>query len=408
MPVAGVWLKLHARREPAWGFGLEERFGRGPSGNTAPLWVHAASVGEVNSAAGLVAAIRERWPEQPLRLTAFTATGCQRWTELTRGLAHVTVAPLPLDHPVWVRRALGRLAPVGIVIVETEIWPNLLCAAHAQGIPVLMVSARISASSVRGWERWIGKDMMHAALAPVAHVGAQSEDDARHFAQLGAKSVAVDGSLKWDAQSARPADAEVAAVQQALQGRRCWLAASTHEGEDAILLDAHLRLRAQYPGLCLLLAPRHPRRADAVQQLCAARGLDVVRRTSAMGPGSAAVWLVDTLGELTVFMTAAEVVFMAGSLVPVGGHNLLEPAACGTPIVTGTQPENARAIAQSLEQAQAMIRAGDAEAIAAAVGGLLENPRAAREQAARATEVLRAGGGAVSRSLTAIADQLSL
>ncbi len=408
MPMAGAWLRLRARREPAWGFGLEERFGRGPADNTAPLWVHAASVGEVNSAAGLVAAIRERWPEQPLRLTAFTATGCQRWTELTRGLAHVTVAPLPLDHPVWVRRALKRVAPLGIVIVETEIWPNLLCAAHAQGIPVLMVSARISASSVRGWERWIGKDMMHAALAPVVHVGAQSEDDARHFAQLGAKTVAVDGSLKWDAHSARPANAEVAAVQQALQGRRSWLAASTHEGEDAILLDAHLRLRAQYPDLCLLLAPRHPRRADTVQQLCAARGLEVVRRTGAMGPGSAAVWLVDTLGELTVFMSAAEVVFMAGSLVPVGGHNLLEPAACGTPIVTGTQPENARAIAQSLEQAQAMLRAGDAKAIAAAVGGLLEDPRAATEQAARATEVLRAGGGAVSRSLTAIADQLSL
>lgn len=408
MPLAGVWLRRRARHDPAWAFALEERFGNGPEAEVAPLWIHAASVGEVNSAAGLVSAIRARWPERALRLTAFTATGCARWKELARDMPHVHVAPMPLDHPVWVERALRRTGPVGIVIVETEIWPNFLLAAHAQAIPVLMVSARISARSVRGWERWIGRKLMHAALAPIIHVGAQSESDAAHFARLGATAIAVDGSLKWDAKSAQPQAAQVASVRRALHGRRCWLAASTHDGEDAILLDAHLRLQERYPGLCMLLAPRHPYRADAVQQLCEARGMAVVRRTSAQDPGAAPVWLIDTLGELTTFMAAAEVVFMGGSLVPVGGHNLLEPVACGTPVVTGTQPENAQEIAQALESAQAILRAGDAEAIAQAISGLLESPEAAQAQADRAAAVLQSGGGAVSRAIKVMASRLPL
>ncbi len=407
MPIAGVWLRYRARREPAWGFGLEERFGRAQPASDAPVWIHAASMGEVNSAVVLVQAIRQRWPQRALRLTAFTATGCARWNELVADLPGVTVAPLPLDHPAWVARALAAVSPSMLIIVETEIWPNFLHAAHQRHIPVVMVSARISERSVRGWERWLGRRTLELALAPIAHVGAQTAADEERFRRLGAIHTAVDGSLKWDAVPALPHAEKIRAIEAALQGRRCWLAASTHEGEEIVVLNAHRRLQRQFPGLCLLLAPRHPPRASAVSDLCLEQGFAVARRSREETLGPSDIWLIDTLGELTEFFSVAEAVFMGGSLVPVGGHNLLEPAASRTPILTGPHSENAAAVAEALEQAGGLIRVGDASEIIAQVQHLLDDPRAAADLTNRAAAVLEAGKGALPRALKAIAAQLA-
>lgn len=402
MPVAWAWLWLKARREPEWRIGLGARRGYAPPNLHNALWVHAASVGEVNSALALVRSLREQWPEVPLLLTAFTGTGCQRWLAEFGDDKLCVVSALPLDHPRWVRRWVSSLRPRAFLSVETEIWPNLFLRLHANNIPVLIFSARISASSVRGWTRWLGAALLEKVLAPVAHVGAQTSVDAERFESLGAAHVRVDGSLKWDAGQSMQKSEQGAVLRQALGHRRCWLAASTHDGEEAIILEAHQRLTKANPGLCLMLAPRHPRRAGVVAALCAERGLRIARRSAGDAPDDVDVWLIDTLGELPAFMTVAEWVFMGGSLVPVGGHNLLEPAMLSVPIMTGPYTQNAQEVALSLEVAGGLQRVAGMDEIVVAAQSWLDCPEKAQLVAQRAQAVARQGRGGLAKALKSV------
>ncbi|MEN8720976.1 MAG: 3-deoxy-D-manno-octulosonic acid transferase, partial [Oceanococcaceae bacterium] len=328
-PLVLLGMRWRARREPLWGRDLASR--RGLFGALykvpadPPLWIHAASVGEVNSAQGLLQAVRARWPQQPLLLTAFTPSGCEAWQRLARDDPGIAVRPLPLDHPRWMARAFRSVRPCGLVLIETEIWPHMLGCAHQRACPVVMISARVGERSVRGWERWLGRALLADILTPIAHVGAQTEADAERLHRLGARHVVVEGSLKWDRLAPDATDATVAMLRNALGERPNWLAASTHPGEEAMVLRAHQHLRADDPQWLLILAPRHPRRADEVAALCATMGMRCVRRSRGEPIADAAVWLIDTLGELVHLMAAADRVFMGGSLVPIGGHNLLEP-----------------------------------------------------------------------------------
>lgn len=402
MPVAWAWLWLKAQPEPEWGFGLRARRGHAPSIGQDPIWVHAASVGEVNSALSLIRALRKRWPEVPLLLTAFTATGCQRWRSVFEEDQFITVSALPLDHPVWVRRWLETVQPCIFLSVETEIWPNLFLALHARHIPVVVSSARISESSQRGWQRWLGRALLGEVLAPVAHIGAQTVVDAERFRSLGAKSVRVDGSLKWDASGADLRPVLLQGLRDSVGERRCWLAASTHQGEDEVVLAVHAELLKMDPGLCLLLAPRHPRRAGSIVELCEQAGLRVAQRSRGDSPERANVWLIDTLGELQEFMAIAEWVFMGGSLVPVGGHNLLEPAMLARPIVTGPHTENAAEIANELERGGALLRAGCTDELLAVAQRWLRNPEQAEKVASQARVISEKGRGALQKTLLAV------
>lgn len=401
-PLALAWMRSRRGVAEGWAATVAERQGALPARRDRPLWLHAASVGEVHAALPLLRALHERWPGLPVQLSAFTPTGLARWRALYPDIAS---AALPLDHPDSVARALDALRPRVLLIVETELWPNLLRAAHARQIPVLFVSARVRESSLRGWRRWVGPKLLAEALAPVRWLGAQTAADAARFASLGATRVAVAGNLKWDARP--PVDAALQAeFAAALQARSAWLAASTHPGEDEILLAAHAALLKQDPACLLLLAPRHPRRAEEVAALCAQAGLRVARRSRGESPAAAQVWLIDTLGELTALMAACPRVFLGGSLVPVGGHNLLEPAALDCALAVGPHTDNAAEVAAALEQAGGLQRVADAAALAALLQQWFSQPAQAAASAAAARACLEAGGGAVQAALAQLAPLL--
>lgn len=382
---------------------LAERFGFGPAAPAGGLWVHAVSVGEVQAAASLVRALRRRYPDLPLTLTTATPTGRGRARSLFGG--EVAVRYLPYDVPGPVNRFLDRVRPQLGIILETELWPNLYRACARRGVPLVLASARVSERSVRRY-RWAG-GLVREALAHEVIVAAQSAADAGRFAALGASPTRtpVVGNLKFDFELPPDAEARGRALREALgAGRPVWVAGSTHEGEEELVLDAQARLAADLPDALLVLAPRHPPRFEAVAALLRRRGVAFVTRSSGADVGlTTAVLLVDTLGELVLFYAAADVAFVGGSLVPIGGHNLLEPAALGKPIVTGPHTSNAAPVARLLLAAGAAEVVADGPALAACVGRLLADGEARRVVGGRALAAVAANRGALARFLELLA-----
>ncbi|MGH8457779.1 MAG: lipid IV(A) 3-deoxy-D-manno-octulosonic acid transferase, partial [Nevskiales bacterium] len=330
-------------REPGYRQRWRERFGRRPAGAGSAvaaggIWLHVASIGEAQAARPLVESLLKQYPRlPPLTLTCITPTGSeclrQLWGE------RVAHSYLPFDTPAAVTRFLDRLQPKLALVLETELWPNLYASCAARGIPLLMVSARMTETSLKSFNRFPGAGLLRETLACTAGILAQTEADAQRYRRAGAPAerVAVAGNLKFDYRL----DPSLVSRAQVLRegwgaARPVWIAASTHEGEEAIVLVAHARLRERQPDLLLVLVPRHPQRFETVAGLCAKSGLSTARRSRGeTGDTHSAILLVDTIGELNMFYAAADVVFVGGSLVPVGGHNLLEPAALGLPILVG-------------------------------------------------------------------------
>ena len=342
---------VRAAKHPAYRTHLGERFGLGRRLAVPSIWLHAVSVGEVSAAAALVRALHARHPDVPLVLTTATPTG--RAQAATLFGADVEVRFLPYDTAGSVRRFLARTRPLAAIIMETELWPNLLRECRRRDVPVLLASARLSAKSVASYRRF--GHLFRDVFTPNLAVAAQTGEDAERFRAIGASAeqLSVVGNVKFDLDL--PAD--IAAAGRALRGalgqmRAAWTAGSTHAGEEEQLVDAHARFRETHPDAVLLLVPRHQDRFDAVADLLARRGINFARR-SAMGEsarvsGEVSVLLGDTVGELTVLYAAADIAFVGGSLVPIGGHNLLEPAALGLPVLTGPSHSNGKEIAQLL------------------------------------------------------------
>jgi 3-deoxy-D-manno-octulosonic-acid transferase len=412
-PFALLALLWRARRESGALRGFGARFGFGPvlatSGN---IWVHAASVGEVQAAAALIAALRARHPQRACVLTCATPAGRARAEALCAAQADVRYAPF--DLPGSVARAFRRLRPGLLVVIEAEIWPNLLAACAHAGVPVVYASARVSARSAAAWGRW--SSLLAPLLARGVSVAAQSADDVARFVALGvpAAAVSVAGNLKFE----REVPGEVSARGAALRaryapGRPLWVAGSTREGEEAAVLQAARAVAARHPGAVLVLAPRHPPRFDAVAAMVAAAGCACLRHSgaaaaavaAAAAPGAPCVVLLDTLGELLDFYAAADVAFVGGSLVPAGGHNLLEPAALGVPVIAGPHQFNAPDIARALQQAGALTIVPDAAALAAAVGALIDDAGARARQGAAGRAVVAANRGALER-IVALAESV--
>lgn len=399
-PLALLALRWLGRREPEWLSGLEQRRGELPTFPTPPLWVHAASVGEVRSAWGLLRALRDQYPQRPFLLTAFTPTGVAAWHAAQ--IANATVAAWPFDHGPWVRRALRRVQPQLLLIIETEIWPQMLLAAHQQQVPVVFASARVRARSVRGWQRWLGPGLLRRCLAPVALLGTQTAADAQRFEQLGAGRVEALGSLKWDLCPASPDPDWAECLVAACASRSVWLAASTHPGEEEAVLAAHRALRERWPQALLILAPRHPRRAAQVMKLAEREDLPTVRRSAGVATDDAAVWLLDTLGELQGVFEQVKVVFMGGSLVPVGGHNLLEPARASCAIISGPHWRNAEDVGMALQQAQAWRLIEHGSELVDVVGQLWQCAATTQMLGQAAHTVQQAGSGAQARIQAAL------
>lgn len=394
-------LMLRALRQTGSMDPTHARFGFVPRRHDRPLWFHAASVGEVQALLPLVRALRQAEPELPLQFTTFTAAGAAR---LRAALGPDTaVAPVPLDLPVCARAFVARVRPRALCVIETELWPILLLECTAAGVPFAFVSARVT-------ERAAGRldffqPFLAWALGPARAVLTQTGADALRLRALGAPGARtrIVGNVKWDLaiDAAVPA-AGNAFKREVLGGRPALVAGSTREGEEALVLEAFAKLRAADPTLALVLAPRHPERADAVAAACAAAGLGCVRRSKGAPLGDGAVLLLDTLGELDRWYAAGEVAFVGGSLKPFGGHNLLEPAALGLPVLAGPHQENAPEVAARLVEAGGLRIVKDATELATAAGALLADPGESAAMGGRARGAVHANRGALEHCLREI------
>ena len=382
-----------------------ERFGFAP---TLPvhgtLWLHAVSVGEVNAVARLVEFLLTQSPDQALMLTTGTPTGSARVRQLFGD--RVYHAYLPYDLPGSVRRFLMRTQPSVGVIVETEIWPNLYTLAARQGMPLLIINARLSERSMRGFAIMPGVRLIRAALDGVVQVLAQNEIDAERYRRLGARPerVRVVGNLKFDlalAADVHRIGADVRAV--AGEARSVWIAASTHEGEEQAVLNAHATVLKAFPDALLLIAPRHPEQFRAVTQAARAAGFQTRTRSGERLPDTRTqCFVLDSLGELMGFYAAADVAFVGGSLTPVGGHNVLEPAALGLAVLVGPHTFNFVEIVDALITAGGAARVAEADALGPAVLELLRNTQVRTRMGAAGLKVLERGRGALAEITAAV------
>ncbi len=383
--------------------GLGERFGRVRPLPSPSIWLHAVSLGEMSAAAPLVRALHERYPQLPLVLTTATPAGRARAQALFAAFAEIHF--LPYDSPGSVRRFLGRVRPRIAIIMETELWPNLFRECRQCGIPVVLASARLSAKSVSRYRRF---GALFSGLFKNVTVAAQSAEDAQRFLSIGAAAdqTCAIGNVKFDL----AVHAELLGAGQILRaaygGRPVWVAGSTHAGEEEQLLEAHGMLRKHCPDALLLLAPRHKDRFASVADLLSGRGIAFVRRSETMAVGvlpvHAHVLLVDTLGELVALYASADVAFVGGSLVPTGGHNLLEPAALGLPVLTGPSHENGRDTARLLLERGAALQVSSARELAAQLQRLLGDPAERRRVGTIGKEIVDSNRGSVQRLLALI------
>jgi 3-deoxy-D-manno-octulosonic-acid transferase len=345
-----VWLRLlwRIRRQPDSLRHFGERHGFFAGRPPRPLlWLHTVSLGETRAAEPLIDALLTEYPEHALLLTHMTPTGRAAGAELMGKYAsRLRQAYLPYDLPGACARFLDHFEPCLGLLMETEIWPNLIAAARARSLPVLLVSARLSARSQRGYRRFL--PLIRPAMKGLAVVAAQTPTDAARLKSLGARDVRVTGNLKFDVVPAPEKRQLGADWRSALGSRPVWLAASTREGEEALILDAFARLVP--PEVLLLLVPRHPQRFGEVAALIERRGLSFCRRRLQRPVPETRVWLGDSMGEMPAYFTLANLALMGGTLLPFGGQNLIEAAACACPVLVGPHSDN---FAQATEDALA-------------------------------------------------------
>ena len=373
LPLLPLRLWWRGRREPGYREKIPERFGRYDARDVPRnvVWVHAVSLGETRAAAPLVARILREMPDATVLLTHMTATGRAAGAALAG--ERVVQAWLPYDVPFAVRRFLAHWKPRMAMLMETEMWPNLVATCAATGVPLYLVNARLSERSLGGYARFARLTRpMFAALAGVA---AQTQDDARRLREAGARDVEVTGNVKFDIEAGEAVRARGRALRTLLgNDRPVFVAASTREGEEALVLDALARQPLPDDALTVIV-PRHPQRFDEVAALLDARGLAYVRRSANAAVPRGVRWVLgDSLGELLAYYAAADVAFVGGSLVPLGGQNMIEPIAAGTPTLFGPHTFNFAEAASQAVAAGAALRVDDAGAIVREADALLRDP----------------------------------
>ncbi len=398
-PITVYHLIWRGFRQPTYFQRWPERYARyhGPP-HARTLWLHAVSVGEVNAAVPLVNALRRGRPDLRLLVTTITPTGSERVRALwDHDVEHVY---LPYDLPGAVGRFLGHYRPHAALIMETELWPNLLFGCRDRGIPTFILNARLSERTLRGYR--VLAPLVGRALRTVRTVAAQSLADAVRFVRLGARpeQVVELGNLKFDVAVPEALEAFADEFRGHCGGRPVWVAASTHEDEEPSVIAIHRRLRGRFPDLLLLWAPRHPERFRMVAEHARAAGWTVSTRSRAQWPRAGdAVFVVDTLGELMNFYACADVGSADRSLQPVGGHNLLEPAASGTAIVTGPPLHNFAEISRGLDDAGALRIGADPAAVENALAQLLGDADARAKMAEAGRVLVETGRGALAQTL---------
>ena len=401
-PLFSVVLLFRGLRDRTYWSNFGERFGFGPALPQSCIWVHAVSVGEVQAAAALVNSLRELYPDIPIVVTTFTPTGAGRARTLFRDRAQVRY--LPFDLPGAVRRFFKRIQPRIAVIFETELWPNLYHECGRRRVPLVLASARLSARSVDRYRR-LGA-LFRETLAQGVVVAAQGEVDATRFKALGSDpgNTHVTGNLKFDF-SVPPDTAERGRALRAYYagGRPVWVAGSTHGGgEEEALIEAQKIVHGRIPRALLVIAPRHPNRFGEVAAQLVSRGVGFVRRSQTPAAGAIAeaeILLLDSLGELLDFYAGSDVAFVGGSLVPIGGHNLLEPAALGLPILTGPNTANSAEVARLLIERGAAEVVRNPQELADKVVALLSDPGARARMGAQGRVFVDTNKGALQKLL---------
>ena len=372
------------------------------------LWIHAVSVGETQAALPLIKALQQRYPQMTLVVTTTTPTGSARVrAALGDTVFHVYA---PYDLPGAVRRFLQRTRPRVAIIMETELWPNLIHGCQKHGIPVIVANARLSARSAAGYQRVAG--LTREALQNITVIAAQAQADAQRFIALGADParVRITGNIKFDITLAADLQQRAAALRHTWGAQRpVWIAASTHanstSSEDEQVLTAFAAVRLVLPDSLLILVPRHPERFAKVTALCRKSGYNVwLRSEQKPYDASPDIFIGDSMGELMLFYAASDVAFVGGSLVAHGGHNLLEPAALGIPVITGPHTFNFADISRMLLQADAARQVGTAAELAAVVITFLQNDALRRATGEKGRRLIEQNRGALEKLMTVIGE----
>lgn len=392
---------LRGMRDPQYRDRLPERLGfTRLQFSNSPIWIHAASVGEVQAALPLIRRLLSNLEQRPVVVTTTTPTGAARVHAVFA--QQVQHAFLPYDTVGAVDRFLQRIQPHCLVVMETELWPNLLQACVTRAVPVILVSARISAKTA---SRYRHVRSLFAHTFPNISVAAQTLEDQQRFLALGAlpERTQVAGNLKFDLEVAESILAAGREIKQSLHARPVWIVASTHAGEEEQVLQAHRQVLLHRPDALLILVPRHPQRFMQVAQLLDMQRFNYVARSGGQLPTAKhTVWLIDTVGELMSFYAVSDVAFVGGSLVPIGGHNLLEPAALGLPVLSGPFVFNAPEIANLMIAQRALHQVNTSDALAEAVTTLLDSPDQRSAVGNAAQRVVTQGRGALASVLKLI------
>jgi len=402
-PVILYRLAIRGLRYPEYFARWRERFGffHDPKIRDS-VWIHAVSLGEVNAAMPLIDALMQRYQNTPFVITTVTPTGSERVRRVYG--ERVFNVYLPYDLPASIRRFLDRVRPRLAVVMETEIWPNLFFECKAREIPLIVANARLSEKSFRGYGPV--RPLAQSALASARYVAAQSNTDAGRLRDLGAEPerLGVFGNLKYD----MTVPAELKSEAQALRAewgaqRPVWIAASTHEGEEMPVLNAHAAVLRRFPDALLVMVPRHPERFKPVAQECRSFGfLTRTRSEDVHAAPQTQCFVVDAMGELLRFYAAADVAFVGGSLVPIGGHNVLEPAALGVPVIVGPETFNFVEITASLLEADAALSIASADLLSAAVIKLLADAALRERVGGAARTAFEREQGAVLRTVEVV------
>ncbi|MFN7095946.1 MAG: lipid IV(A) 3-deoxy-D-manno-octulosonic acid transferase [Gammaproteobacteria bacterium] len=408
LPFIIIRLLYKSRQSHGYRQRWRERFGwfQAPE-KTGGIWIHAVSVGETIAAVPMIKALQQAYPYKQIIITSMTPTGSER----VRALFHDSVfhVYVPYDFPGAVKRFLRKVKPSLLILMETELWPNCLHYCAKQKVPVILANARLSEQSYLGYRRI--KRVAAKMLSEISLIGAQAEPDAQRFIKLGAApdKVIVTGSMKFDIRIADSVQQHASELREALHPERpIWIAASTHENEEEHVLKAFQKIRQRVPDSLLILVPRHPERFPKVAELCRKQGYKVVCRSQHQFPNSHTdIYLGDTMGELLILYGASDIAFVGGSLVPIGGHNMLEPAALAIPSITGPNYFNFATIVSLLEEANGLRKIQNTDELADVVIDWFNDPSKRQQAGKNAKQVVEAHRGSMAAHLNMVEDILS-
>ncbi|MBU2864120.1 lipid IV(A) 3-deoxy-D-manno-octulosonic acid transferase [Reinekea forsetii] len=397
--LALIRLYLKSLKQPSYRKRIKERFGVWPSMPTGSFWVHAVSVGEVIACKELVEQWMLKHPNTPVLITTMTPTGSDTVKKLFAG--RVFHAYLPWDFQSTQRRLVQQLKPCSLTIMETELWPNLIHACYAEQVPVIVANARLSERSFRGYRRFSA--LTQPMLQRISGIAAQHAPDAERFARLGvhSKCLQVTGSIKFDIAPNDALQADIKRWKQSLNGRPTWTAASTHPGEEAILLEVHQHIVKQIPNALLLLVPRHIERSDKISELIRQQGFQFSKRSvDTHCSDRDSVFLVDTLGELMLFYGIADAAFIGNSLNNGGGHNPIEPASLAVPVISGNSYVNFQTIFDAMKLDNAAIIVDTPEQLTQRILGLFKSRDLRDTFGQKAFQFYQQQQGALGRLIT--------